>query len=133
MAGLLSRLTRTPSSGLNSYHTLAALTQLQPRLEPPEIGPDVGAAADRLQATTDLLEEGMLGVLQLHVHPAPLALLLDQAGRFQQLQVAANVGLRNLERVHQLADTQPSLDRGHAAGQAQPQRLTDQTDFLYQP
>ena len=86
------------------------------------------------------LKEGMLGILQSHIDPAPFASLFDQVGGFHQLQVATDVGLRNLERVYQglrnlervyqLADAQPPFYRGQATGQAQAERIAEGREEL---
>jgi len=48
----------------------------------------------------------MILLAQRVVGPAPLATLRDEAGFFEKLQLAADVGLRFAQNVHQLADAE---------------------------
>jgi len=66
----------------------------------------IHTAARRFDAGGERLEEGMILLAQRVVGPAPLATLRDEAGFFEKLQLAADVGLRFAQNVHQLADAE---------------------------
>jgi hypothetical protein len=102
MLSLLSQQLRL----LKANNTFPAPTELQTRAEPPQIVLDINTAANRLNATANVLEERMVGILEPVVHPSPITVFFHQSRAFHQLQMPARVRLRHLQSINQFTNAQ---------------------------
>jgi len=91
----------------------------------------IHTAARRFDAGGERLEEGMILLAQRVVGPAPLATLRDEAGFFEKLQLAADVGLRFAQNVHQLADAEAVGRHQQAATDPQAYAVTQRGEGTF--
>lgn len=104
-----------------SHDALSAFAQREAGAQAGEVLLHVLTAAHRVDAGADALEQGVLGVGQFVVDPAPFAPFDHEAGGLEQLQLAAHVRLGLPGGVDQLAHAEPAGSRSgqEAAGDAE--------------